>query len=103
MAVRLCFIDDGVVRELRAASCQFSREKGKMRVLHKAVKLVVRPPQKCELRGVVVRTRKLGELNYITLLVSHFCAFSEAKSMSGCEIVLQCRDPLLDVCRLERL
>lgn len=50
-------------------------------VLHKALKVVVRPLQECDLKGFLVQTREVVEWECVSLLVSHSYGIFDSKDM----------------------
>lgn len=61
----------------------------RMRVLHEAMKIVVGPLPKCELRGFVVEKRELAAWKWELLPVSYCCDFPEDKNMSTSDKLLR--------------
>lgn len=66
-----------------------------MRVLHNAIKVVTRHLHVCQLRGIVVRTKKLVECKGIPLLVLYCCVIFEAKDLSSDRRDVTVRRPLV--------
>lgn len=60
-------------------------ERGKwlMRVLHEAIKLMVKSLPKCELREFLVKNKELAERRRVPLLVSYCCGISETNNPSA--------------------
>lgn len=54
-----------------------------MRLLHKALKIVVDALQKCEMRKFILKARKLVKWRYIPIVISYCSDVPEEKDMSA--------------------
>lgn len=53
----------------------------RMRFLHKAINVVLRPLEYCELKTFIVKTAEKVEWECVLLVASHFCIIRESKNM----------------------